>query len=494
MLLRQPSRIDFYKPKKSLKLKHPEAKLKALYVDQNAFFKLQTTFIYILTLHHLVYNVIAEEDTTLYISIAVVLGVQTASIVLWRKRERFAPLLVLLNISLYNWCHMELLRLDFRDESNQYTLIESIPMVVANMITIQHLSNMLLKTAAILIWFILEIVISFDSAIASLVPLSLIMLAYITVNFLMSRKRLDSALVNEYKLAKSVDRLKTLLNVYMNDGVIVVDAMMKQILFVNTEFKRIVEKKATEDEEEILVERDLKYILNRVEVEEENDRKDETVYLWELLVALRQSPVESTYETVCKYQIDSGEIKTFKVKITQINWDFTRSFVLVFTDITQQELVKTMKAQEESQEHLLNIFAHELRTPIKNILGTLELLIKELIESATIQNIVLAKKYAEISQLSCKYLQTMSNTFLDVVRTRHENLKINAVTFCLGELLTEVRDMLEFQTQERELKLSLDIDPDVPENIVNDRDKLEQILINLLTNCVKYSGTTSIRI
>ena len=431
---------------------------------------------------------------TLYVSIAVVLGIQILSILLWRKKERFTPMLVLINISLYNWCHLELLRLDFKNESHQYTLLESLPMVVANMITIQNLGNLILKSLSILIWFILSIVISFDKEMVNLVPLLLIMLAYIFVNFFLGRKRLDSALLNEFKLAKSVDRLKSLLDIYINDGVIVVDLFIKEIMFCNHEFKRTFQKKATEDEEEILVDRDLKYILNRVEVEEQGENKDEDVYLWELLIALRQNSVEQTYETVCKYQVDSGEMRTFRVKITQINWDFTRSFVLVFTDITQQELVKSMKAQEESQETLLNIFSHELRTPIKNILGTLELLIKELVESATIQNIVLAKKYAEISQFSCKYLQTISNTFLDVVRTKHENLKINAVSFSLMQLLNEVRDMLEFQTQERELKICLDINSDVPENIVNDRDKLEQILINLLTNCIKNSGTNSIKI
>jgi len=364
-------------------------------------------------------------------------------------------------------------------------------MVVVNIITFQNLNNVIYKTLAILIWLCLSLVISPDGDMVELIPLLFIMMAYIFANFILGRRRVDRAYENEYKLTKNYERIRTLLDLYINDGIVILDTFLNDILFANSEFRRTFEPQ--EDDADFF-KQDLKYVLHEIEVEEEGTGSDEAVFLVELLDALRENAVEQTYETTCRYLTETGEFKIFKVKVTQIYWNLTRSFVLVFTDITESEMLKQTRIKEENQEQILDVFAHELRTPIKNILGALELLVKEVIDKLKGRESIQGMKYVNICQLSCKFLQAVSNTFLDAARLKYEPLTINVVSFSMKKLFQEIQDMFECQMTERGLKFTIEIAPDVPEKVVNDKEKLEQILLNLLTNAIKFTVSGYIKI
>jgi len=320
----------------------------------------------------------------------------------------------------------------------------------------------------------------------------LIMLTGMFFVFFLRRRKFDMAVNSKNSLSRTVERMKALLNIYINDAVLVLDVYIREVMFSNSGFQQIFGHHGDEGETN---KRDLKYVLNKIEVEEEGINNNESVYLWELIEALRENAVQEVYQTTCKYQNETGEFKFFKVKISHYTWDHTRAFVIVFSDVSQQQHLKELQASGQNQEFMLDIFAHELRTPIKNILGALNLISKEMHINKESKDKP-QMKYISMCHLSCKYLLSVSNTFLDVARLKHDGLKINVGAFSLSKLLNEVKEMLECQVSEKGLKFEVEISSQVPDRIVSDRDKLEQIFLNILTNSIKFtvSGVVKIQV
>jgi len=146
----------------------------------------------------------------------------------------------------------------------------------------------------------MTVLVRFDSNVYRLIPLILIMLTGIFFVSFLRRKRFDLALNSETRLSKTVERMKALLNVYVNDAVLVLDIYIREVMFSNTGFQQIFGHHEADGETN---KRDLKYVLNIIEVEEEGIHNNESVYLWELIEALRENAVQDVYQTTCKYQI-----------------------------------------------------------------------------------------------------------------------------------------------------------------------------------------------
>jgi len=443
-------------------------------------------------LHNIIFNAVATEDLDVYIANGVSLLIELATLLIWRKRKEYSAILAFLNTVVYDWAHLTLLRAAYDDHSAQFLIVLSLPFFVINKILINNLGSIFYKIGGIIAWICMTVLIKWDNKTVHLIPFLLIMLTGMFFVFFLKRRKFDLAMNSKNSMSRTVERMKALLNIYINDAVLVLDVYIREILFSNSGFHQTFGHHGDDGETN---KRDLKYVLNKIEVEEEGIHNNESVYLWELIEALRENAVQEVYQTTCKYQNETGEIKMFKVKISHYTWDHTRAFVIVFSDISQQQHLKELQASGQNQELMLDIFAHELRTPIKNILGALNLISKEMHIDKESKDKP-QTKYISMCHMSCKYLLSVSNTFLDVARLKHDGLKINVGAFSLSKLINEVKEMLECQVGEKGLKFEVEISSQVPDRIVSDRDKLEQIFLNILTNSIKFtvSGVVKIQI
>ncbi|MDQ3835943.1 MAG: ATP-binding protein, partial [Thermoproteota archaeon] len=148
-----------------------------------------------------------------------------------------------------------------------------------------------------------------------------------------------------------------------------------------------------------------------------------------------------------------------------------------------------LKIHDSMQKEFINVAAHELRTPTQAVLGYAELL--------QIQQSNINKDEA-LSRLinNAERLQRLTEDILDVARIESQTLKLNKTKFDLREMAASVVDDYRNRIQNgRELKLIL-LNADKPIFVVADKERISQVLSNLVGNALKFtkSGTISVSV
>ncbi|MBP1550125.1 MAG: response regulator, partial [Oscillospiraceae bacterium] len=148
--------------------------------------------------------------------------------------------------------------------------------------------------------------------------------------------------------------------------------------------------------------------------------------------------------------------------------------------------IEAENANRAKSQFLARI-SHEIRTPINSVLGMNEMIIRE----STENNI---RQYAEDVKDSSVLLLSLINEILDSSKIESGKMELVPVNYELSSLLNDVYNMINIKSREKGLELVFDIDPNIPECCFGDDKRIRQILINLLTNAVKYTekGTVTL--
>ena len=142
---------------------------------------------------------------------------------------------------------------------------------------------------------------------------------------------------------------------------------------------------------------------------------------------------------------------------------------------------------ERAKEGMVATVSHELRTPLASIVGFVELLAERDPEPPV------RKRYLETVSREAKRLTELINDFLDIQGLEGQQLRHNLAEFDLGELVQRESERVVAGTETHRLEIELTAEPLLA---VGDSDRIAQVLVNLLTNAVKYSpagGTVTVR-
>lgn len=139
-------------------------------------------------------------------------------------------------------------------------------------------------------------------------------------------------------------------------------------------------------------------------------------------------------------------------------------------------------ANHTKSEFLANM-SHELRTPLNSIIGFSDLLYEKVYGELNSRQL---KAVGNISS-SGKHLLNLINEILDLSKVEARGLELHYSRFWLAEVFAEVRDMLFPLATTRGIKIELEIEKDLP-RIYGDKDRITQVLTNLMTNAVKFSN------
>lgn len=139
-------------------------------------------------------------------------------------------------------------------------------------------------------------------------------------------------------------------------------------------------------------------------------------------------------------------------------------------------------ANHTKSEFLANM-SHELRTPLNSIIGFSDLLYEKVYGELNSRQL---KAVGNISG-SGKHLLNLINEILDLSKVEARGLELHYSRFWLAEIFAEVRDMLFPLATTRGIKIELEIEKDLP-RIYGDKDRITQVLTNLMTNAVKFSN------
>jgi PAS domain S-box-containing protein len=190
-------------------------------------------------------------------------------------------------------------------------------------------------------------------------------------------------------------------------------------------------------------------------------------------------------QQMTNYRIQWGK-KTLSITAAQVFETENKPIgtVAVLRDYTREAEVEKMKST------FLAIVSHELRTPLNAILGYAEMIKEKIYGPTTEKQHTAAERIMNNSQ---RLLDIVSD-LLDQAQIEAGKLTIQMRPFRPAELIEAAQGLLEKAAAEKGLKLTAELDPAVPETMTGDFIRLQQILVNLINNAIKYTETGSIQI
>lgn len=181
-----------------------------------------------------------------------------------------------------------------------------------------------------------------------------------------------------------------------------------------------------------------------------------------------------------KKQIINNELKNVTYNI-QING--SKLEVILWThkcdDIIYIFMESTYKCFEIKNTFMANL-SHEVRSPLNGIIGVISLIQYTKLDAEQ-------SNYLEMLKESSGILMNTIDNILDYSKLELGKLKLNPSSFYLRDCIETVCSILSVNAMEKVIKITYNIDEDVPEFIISDYLRIQQILINLLSNSIKFT-------
>ena len=186
---------------------------------------------------------------------------------------------------------------------------------------------------------------------------------------------------------------------------------------------------------------------------------------------------------------NTGEMRWYDETLYYLTVDEQEKLLLVMTDQTEEresriqleEALDFARSATQAKSEFLAKMSHDIRTPMNAILGFAGLLERNADNPSKVRDYI--RKISSAGQ----HMQSLINDILDMSRIENGKMTLNEKIFGMSELLNEVHDVIQPQVMAKNQMFVIDscnISRDV---FIGDSARIRQILLNLLTNAVKYT-------
>ena len=158
----------------------------------------------------------------------------------------------------------------------------------------------------------------------------------------------------------------------------------------------------------------------------------------------------------------------------------------------QEGLVNAIEEQNErlqeadkNKTKFFSNMSHEIRTPINAIMGMNEVILRDCEDEKI-------KGYAKEVQAASQYLLSLVNDILDYSKIEAGKMEIVPVEYELDDMIEGVCNIVKSKLTSKSLEFEVSVGEDVPKRLFGDEIRISQILINLLTNAIKYTDKGSV--
>lgn len=154
-------------------------------------------------------------------------------------------------------------------------------------------------------------------------------------------------------------------------------------------------------------------------------------------------------------------------------------YTLIEKERAELEKDRARQSEKFKQQFLANM-SHEIRTPMNSVIGLTNLLRKTPLDKQQ-------SKYVETIQKASENLLIIINDILDISKIEAGKLQLEQIAFSLHDSLNNLFQIMKVKADEKKLGFSLEIDDTIPPVLLGDTVRLNQILINLVGNAIKFT-------
>lgn len=149
------------------------------------------------------------------------------------------------------------------------------------------------------------------------------------------------------------------------------------------------------------------------------------------------------------------------------------------------EQAEQIKQLSQSKERFFASMSHELRTPINSIIG-----MNEMVRRKTEKTEVL--EYVDNINKASHMLLNLVNDILDFSQIELDQMEIHPAVYHTKDIIKDVIGMMAVRAEEKGLEFHVEVDENLPRKLYGDQKRVQQIMLNILTNAVKYTNQGSV--
>ncbi len=147
-----------------------------------------------------------------------------------------------------------------------------------------------------------------------------------------------------------------------------------------------------------------------------------------------------------------------------------------------KEYENELKKQASNKSEYLSKMSHEMRTPLNTIIGMSDILLRKSMDNDT-------KDLVKNINRSSSFLLNIINDVLDLSKIEAGEFSLLKQETRLSNIIEHLESITKFLTAQKKLASNLEVNGDIPATIMADANRLRQVLVNLLTNAIKFTSS-----